>query len=834
MEMSFWQLIDKYRIEIPVLQRDYAQGRQNAKAEDVRRNIISKIKGALCLNARGSKDVGKNNLSFDFVYGRIEADKFIPFDGQQRLTTLFLLYKYVVNRCGNNDEYLEKLKKFSYATRRSSREFCEKFVMENVIPSDDAMISQFIVDQPWYYLEWGRDPTISGMLIMLDEIHGRLKFENNFSDIFRQLTSQYECPIRFHFVDMGANKLKDDIYIKMNARGKVLTPFENFKASLEMYLESESNKTGNVKSVATAELKRMRNPKEGIDGRWLDMFWRIANPKPEVNEKTLPDPLMLSFINRHFINLYHSNIDKFMGDGKDNIDDSLKSFPENDRFVSWDQYERILGQCSIEKAITPIFNIWERLSTEEKIVQGINVSCNAVWSRSYVKPVASDDTDAGDNKGVWDIFHGKKANDEHFEAYPSRVAFYAVMLFFEKGIKYDDDSLSAWMRVVWNIIENSTIDSQETYHSALALVMKLAEGCHSIYSILVKGEDQLGLGRQYHAQDQVQEEIEKARQILDEGGELRAYKGTCREFVGKKWKDVIEIAEASAFFKGAIRFLYRDENGNMDWENFDTRYQSVKKYFDKKGVNKVFRRNALLLRAFLARIGDKISDALWFGNGDVFWRNGVLLNDGYKSVVSSLLLNIVTKENVLPLNSKIPDWVRDEGLLFDAIRNDNDQNGQWHILSNWQKGSAALTRYCKKESRHLTCPHQVIPLDLTRNDLLAGMKSVQRRGTKYFIGWVADIDFEYNGHCFQWLGEPDYSGPRQEQDIYLMYVKADGTWDYQKRKYYKDGLPDPKNYYCFNVDAHKIRTQKEFLKELVELVQEFEKEQQEQSCTNSK
>ena len=144
MEMSFWQLIDKYRIEIPVLQRDYAQGRQNAKAEDVRRNIISKIKGAVCLNAGNSKNVGKNNLSFDFVYGRIEADKFIPFDGQQRLTTLFLLHKYIVNRCGNKDEHLKKLKKFSYATRRSSREFCEKFVAENVIPSDDAKISQFI------------------------------------------------------------------------------------------------------------------------------------------------------------------------------------------------------------------------------------------------------------------------------------------------------------------------------------------------------------------------------------------------------------------------------------------------------------------------------------------------------------------------------------------------------------------------------------------------------------------------------------------------------------------------------------------------------------------
>ena len=31
---SFYQLISKYQIEIPIIQRDYAQGRNNPKAED--------------------------------------------------------------------------------------------------------------------------------------------------------------------------------------------------------------------------------------------------------------------------------------------------------------------------------------------------------------------------------------------------------------------------------------------------------------------------------------------------------------------------------------------------------------------------------------------------------------------------------------------------------------------------------------------------------------------------------------------------------------------------------------------------------------------------------
>lgn len=830
MEMSFWQLIDKYRIEIPVLQRDYAQGRQNAKAEDVRRNIISKIKGAVCLNAGNSKDVGKNNLSFDFVYGRIEADKFIPFDGQQRLTTLFLLHKYVVNRCGNKDEHLKKLKKFSYATRRSSREFCEKFVAENVIPSDDTKISQFIVDQPWYYLEWGRDPTISGMLTMLDEIHGQLKSENNFSDIFKQLTSQDECPIRFHFVDMGANKLKDDIYIKMNARGKVLTPFENFKASLEMYLEFESNKTGNAQNIATAELARMREPTEGIDGKWLDMFWHIANPKLEVNEKTLPDPLMLSFVNRHFINLYHANIKKFIGTDMVNIDGSLKSYPENDRFVSWDLYEMILNQCSIKKAITPIFNIWGELSSE-KVARKIKASCNAIWSRSYIESVNGDEADSGDNAEMWDVFSGEKANDEHFEAYPSRVTFYALMLFFEEGVEYNDDALSAWMRVVWNIVENSTIDSKDTYRSALSLVVKLSVGCHNIYSALAGGEKQLKLGQQYHAKDQVLEEIEKARQILDDNGELRVYSGTRKEFVGKTWKEVIEIAEASAFFKGAIRFLYRDGSGNVDWELFDNKWRAVLKYFDKDGVRQEYR---IGLTKALVNACDRWNDELYdkqiFNPNSSTWK-WILCAKNWRKQIHALLTS-TTLSDAMKSNKFDDDNVTAfvKPILADLPYEyivDSDPNGRirWNGRLAFYRpyGRDAITLDWRDFNRNaiLSSLLQGNFIDVEKENKLAG-------NNRLFLGW--NVNFTYKGYRFQWLGMPNYG---HEVDVYLM---MSCKWDYQRRlgldkKQNKDKR-DVVNFYCF--DARQIECGEEFRKSLEKLIDEFEMELQEQSCTNSK
>jgi len=45
--MTFARLIEEYRIVIPMIQRDYAQGRKDDKATLVRENLIENIKAAL-------------------------------------------------------------------------------------------------------------------------------------------------------------------------------------------------------------------------------------------------------------------------------------------------------------------------------------------------------------------------------------------------------------------------------------------------------------------------------------------------------------------------------------------------------------------------------------------------------------------------------------------------------------------------------------------------------------------------------------------------------------------------------------------------------------------
>ena len=140
--ISFWQFLEKYKIEIPIIQRDYAQGRKGK--EELRRSFLTNLKEALDNN---------KELKLDFVYGAINNNTLTPLDGQQRLTTLWLLHWYVALRAGKLEELCEKLKKFSYETRVSSREFCEQLCncenFKSFKPENDKIVD-FITNQTWF------------------------------------------------------------------------------------------------------------------------------------------------------------------------------------------------------------------------------------------------------------------------------------------------------------------------------------------------------------------------------------------------------------------------------------------------------------------------------------------------------------------------------------------------------------------------------------------------------------------------------------------------------------------------------------------------------------
>lgn len=208
-------------IEIPLIQRDYAQGRTDPRASDIRERFLDVLHEALT----GGKDVG-----LDFIYGDLEGGTLRPLDGQQRLTTLFLLHWYLGYRAEQLSER-QAWMSFSYATRPTARLFCEQLVAAKP-PPDESTPAAWIVDQPWYLYVWRNDPTIQAMLVMIDAIHRRFADCDPHS-AWQRLIDGDAPAISFQLLpidDMGSG---EDLYIKMNSRGKPLTPFENFKARFE-------------------------------------------------------------------------------------------------------------------------------------------------------------------------------------------------------------------------------------------------------------------------------------------------------------------------------------------------------------------------------------------------------------------------------------------------------------------------------------------------------------------------------------------------------------------------------------------------------------------------
>lgn len=71
-KVSFWDLLKRKNIVIPIIQRDYAQGRKGK--EFLRERFLKQLFDALQDDAEP--------LVLDFVYGSTEEDTLYPLDGQ--------------------------------------------------------------------------------------------------------------------------------------------------------------------------------------------------------------------------------------------------------------------------------------------------------------------------------------------------------------------------------------------------------------------------------------------------------------------------------------------------------------------------------------------------------------------------------------------------------------------------------------------------------------------------------------------------------------------------------------------------------------------------------
>ena len=269
---TFKSFLSRYHVVIPMVQRDYAQGRTTDDVNRVRTRFLNAIKPYLIPETMPAKV-----MKLDFVYGEVEKvwstedakklDKIVitPLDGQQRLTTLFLLHWYASKKDGIQEINYAFLNNFTYEIRPSSRDFCKHLI--SYFPDLSKSLEAQIKDQNWFMAEWGQDPTIISMLVMLDAIK---EVFHDVHGLWQKLTGNDER-IVFYFLPLSENGLSDKLYIKMNSRGKKLTQFEHFKAEYEALYERDS-----VESIQV-------NHK--FDVEWVDAFFPYRDKDDTVDRE---------------------------------------------------------------------------------------------------------------------------------------------------------------------------------------------------------------------------------------------------------------------------------------------------------------------------------------------------------------------------------------------------------------------------------------------------------------------------------------------------------------------------------------------------------------------
>ena len=328
------------KIVIPLIQRDYAQGRIDKDINRVRSRFLQALYRA----------VTGEPITLDFVYGDIDEEgTMTPLDGQQRLTTLFLLHWYAAKKEKISDDKYAFLSRFSYETRYSARYFCAELV--KFMPSFETTLSADIKNQAWFPFDWKDDPTISSMLVMLDAIDERFK---DVPDIWEQLENK---AITFYFLPIRDMGLTDELYIKMNSRGKPLTVFEHFKAELEREIRALDEKNG--QNTADRIVGK-------IDKSWTDLLWKYRSSGSSDADDNIIDDEFLRYFKFVCDIICYRNGQSPQGYSSDIFD--LLHFASKSLQYAWDELFHKSANAGFENTHTILV---ELLKSKESFDDGI-------------------------------------------------------------------------------------------------------------------------------------------------------------------------------------------------------------------------------------------------------------------------------------------------------------------------------------------------------------------------------------------------------------------------------------------------------------------------------
>ena len=286
-ELSIEGLIEGLNFFVPEIQREYVWGYNEREILDVFLNdLIDGRKSETAVVDFGAKIieltklgkfeeikqlvVSKENyksLNIGFLYSyepnyRMEhfpesdynKDVYL-IDGQQRLTTLFILLFYLSIKENRKREFCEMFRfnfalesiAFDYRVRNLTHSF---FIdMINNINSLDEIVN--IKKSTWFLLEYRKDPTVKAVVMALEKINSY--FSSSEESYFDFLKSN----VKFWHFKTEKTDQGEELYITMNSRGKQLEDNETVRAKL---FEQISKKDGLLWSEEWE--------------KWQDFFWQ--------------------------------------------------------------------------------------------------------------------------------------------------------------------------------------------------------------------------------------------------------------------------------------------------------------------------------------------------------------------------------------------------------------------------------------------------------------------------------------------------------------------------------------------------------------------------------
>ncbi|MDR1295992.1 MAG: DUF262 domain-containing protein [Deltaproteobacteria bacterium] len=607
---SFRDLFDlkNFSLVIPLIQRDYAQGRESAR--EVRNAFVDKLFEYLNSEKPG------NDL--DFIYGSFNENKFILLDGQQRLTTLFLLHWYLALISNNMKDLrswlldAESTPRFYYKVRTSSYDFCKLLLgdldnnkgmtfAEHILAfqsktNNKQAISELFMESRFFRTAWKNDPTVMGMLTMLDVIHNKFAGHPEF---YNRLVSSDTPFITFYILNLPEHNLTDDIYIKMNGRGIPLTHFETFKASLEQFMKNNTDFSSAEKFRAGKTLPEYVSFR--MDGDWLDFFWN--------KDRALTESHLLNFI----VALLVGNITSTLADDTINQKDVDALVGKKTGGV-----KPSLSFLQLEKvnAVTPdsihfVANVLDALCDKKNGFPFLSKEYAYVWDEEQLlKTVVTDPDDPDEADETGDKF-----------TYPKRVFFHAYSKFLDSckreqkttGEDFNLDGFDEWARIFRNLVLNSDVNRRKTAIPAMKSINNVL-GRNQFRTMLAyfagtpkeKLDDEL----RGFDEERLREEARKARLIRAD----------------QDWAGAIRKAEASPYFTGQISFLLdfcglsdnnEDDDGNGNGE----------------GVNKLVASKSILENfiTYSSKIDALFKEGKWNSSPDKLfvWERSVLSRGDY-------------------------------------------------------------------------------------------------------------------------------------------------------------------------------------------------------------